>query len=34
LSVRKDSAAMFGIDEAGKILKYIINPKDIKNVIL
>ena len=34
LSVMKDNAAMFGIDEAGTILKYIINPKDIKNVIL
>ena len=34
LSVMKDNAAMFGIDEAGTMLKYITIPRDIKKIIL
>ena len=30
----KDNAAMFGIDEAGTMLKYITIPRDIKKIIL
>ena len=34
LSVKNDNAAMFGIDDAGKILKYIINISERKNITL
>ena len=34
LSVKKDNAAMFGIDDAGKILKYIININERRKITL
>ena len=34
LSVKNDNAAMFGIDDAGKILKYIININERKKITL